>query len=113
MSADVKTIGFLGAGNMAEALCRSVLASDLASPDSVIAYDPKRERLDLFEKQLGCRTAATPEEVLRVFDGKIAAVLGGGPARLRVPSTVVRVLDGDLEVLSSHSPPRPEPIPPV
>ncbi len=50
---------------MAEALCRSLLASDLASPESVIAYDPKRERLALFEEQLGCRTAGTPEEVLR------------------------------------------------
>ena len=66
MSVRPNTIGFLGAGNMAEALCRSLLASDLAGPESVVAYDPKRERLDLFEKELGVRTAATPEEVLRV-----------------------------------------------
>ena len=66
MSDEKKTIGFLGAGNMAEALCRSLLASDLASPESVIAYDLRRERLDLFERELGVRAAATPEEVLRV-----------------------------------------------
>ncbi len=73
MSAEVKTIGFLGAGNMAEALCRAFLASDLAGPQSVIAYDPRRERLDLFEKQLGVRAGATPEEVLRVAEVIILA----------------------------------------
>jgi len=65
MSAVYRTIGFLGAGNMAEALCRSLLASDLASPDSVIAYDPRTERVELFGRELGARVAATPEEVLR------------------------------------------------
>lgn len=73
MSAEVKTIGFLGAGNMAEALCRAFLASDLAGPQSVIAYDPRRERLDLFEKELGVRAGATPEEVLRVAEVIILA----------------------------------------
>jgi len=66
VSDEKKTIGFLGAGHMAEALCRSLLASDLAGPESVIAYDLRGERLDLFQRELGVRGAATPEEVLRV-----------------------------------------------
>ncbi|MCK4282781.1 MAG: threonylcarbamoyl-AMP synthase [Candidatus Brocadiae bacterium] len=43
--------------------------------------------------------AATAEQVLQVFDGRIAAVLDGGPSRLTVPSTVVRVLGAEVEVL--------------
>ncbi len=82
---------------MAEALCRALLASDLANPDvapplfrtdpsgrpetsssratraytrdkrslSVVAYDPRGERTDLFGRELGVKVAATPEEVLR------------------------------------------------
>jgi len=73
MSGQSHTIGFLGAGNMAEALCRSLLASDLASPESIIAYDPSGERLELFREGLGVHAAATPEEVLRVAQVVILA----------------------------------------
>lgn len=58
------TFGFLGAGNMAEALCRSLLGSGLARPDAVTAYDPREERLSLFRDELGVRPAAGPQEVL-------------------------------------------------
>ncbi len=43
--------------------------------------------------------ATTCDEVIRSFGGKVAAVLDGGPCSLRTPSTVVRVLEEDIEVL--------------
>jgi L-threonylcarbamoyladenylate synthase len=38
-------------------------------------------------------------DVLAAFDGRISAVLDGGPARIGKASTVVRVRDGKLETL--------------
>ncbi|HUT61524.1 MAG TPA: Sua5/YciO/YrdC/YwlC family protein, partial [Phycisphaerae bacterium] len=43
--------------------------------------------------------ARSAEEVLAVFEGKIAAVLDGGPTPVGIPSTVVRVLDDMLEII--------------
>jgi len=43
--------------------------------------------------------ATTPPEVLEAFDGRIAAVLDGGPVEFGVASTVARVLDGEVEIL--------------
>lgn len=43
--------------------------------------------------------ALTAREVLDVFDGKIEAVVDGGPARLATPSTVVRLTEDGYEVL--------------
>jgi L-threonylcarbamoyladenylate synthase len=43
--------------------------------------------------------ATDARQVLAAFDGRIAAVLDGGPARLGVASTVVRVLEERMEIL--------------
>jgi L-threonylcarbamoyladenylate synthase len=43
--------------------------------------------------------ATSAEEVLAVLDGKIAAVLDGGPVRIGAPSSVVRAVGDVLEVL--------------
>ena len=43
--------------------------------------------------------ATSAEEALRLFEGRIAAVLDGGPARMGVASTVVRALGEGVEVL--------------
>ena len=43
--------------------------------------------------------ANSASDVLTVFEGRIAAVLDGGPARLGRPSTVVRVRRGQVEMV--------------
>ncbi len=43
--------------------------------------------------------SVTAEQVMAVLGGRIDAVLDGGPARLEVPSTVVRVRSGGVEIL--------------
>ena len=66
-------IGLLGAGNMAEALVRALLTSNLATPATVIAYDPREERRLLFQQHLGVRAALSAEEVLDAADVVILA----------------------------------------
>ena len=48
-------LGVIGAGNMAEAIVRGVIARRLLKSDQIIAADPSPQRRELFEKQLGVR----------------------------------------------------------
>ncbi len=52
-------LGFIGAGNMAEAIARGVLAAGVYKPDQIIAADPSSQRLALFRDALG--TAVTED----------------------------------------------------
>jgi pyrroline-5-carboxylate reductase len=50
-----RTIAFLGAGNMAEALIKGLLRAGTARPDSVIATGRRSERLDELQRTYGIR----------------------------------------------------------
>ena len=52
--------------------------------------------------------AKSAQEVLDVFDGKVAAILDGGRAELGVASTVVRVSPEGIEILREGAVPRDE-----
>ncbi|MBW1650569.1 MAG: pyrroline-5-carboxylate reductase [Deltaproteobacteria bacterium] len=43
-------IGFIGAGNMGEAMIKAVINSDIAEPSSIYIYDPDPLRLNNFEQ---------------------------------------------------------------
>jgi pyrroline-5-carboxylate reductase len=58
-------LGFLGAGNMAEAIARGVLAAKLLKPQEMLAADPSPDRRRLFERELKIPTAAENETVVR------------------------------------------------
>jgi len=47
----------------------------------------------------GAAPALNAGEALALFEGRLAAVLDGGPARVGRASTVVRFRDGELEIL--------------
>jgi len=64
MSAGEK-IGFIGAGNMAEALARGLLSTGKYSPASIIASDVREERRNLFAEQLQVQATASNLEVVR------------------------------------------------
>jgi len=66
-------LGFLGSGNMAEAICRSVLRAGRMEPHRIIASDPKPERRGCFEK-LGTRTTPDNREVCREAPVVVCAV---------------------------------------
>lgn len=51
-----KTIGVIGAGNMAEALILGLIRADMIAADSVVACDPSEERRQRFADQ-GCKVS--------------------------------------------------------
>ncbi len=52
------TIGFIGAGNMAEAIARGLLRSALVSRNEIAASDPNAERQRIFNEELGIPCSA-------------------------------------------------------
>lgn len=63
-----RTLGLLGAGNMAEALARGVLKAGLLPASRVIASDVSPERRALFQKELGVKAADNNDDVIRAAD---------------------------------------------
>ncbi len=57
-----RRIGFMGAGQMAEAMARGFLAKGLLTADRMCASDPNQERKDIFNA-LGITTYDTCEQV--------------------------------------------------
>ena len=54
-----RRLGLVGAGKMAEALTRGVLAAGALPPESIVAADPDGARRELFES-LGVRAVVKP-----------------------------------------------------
>ncbi len=62
-------IGFIGAGQMAQALARGWLAANLVAPEQLIAADPAAAALDAFlQAAPGARSAASNADVIRGAD---------------------------------------------
>ncbi len=80
-------IGFIGAGNMAEALIRGLLEQEVCCKEDVIAGEVFEPRREYIARTLGVATTASNEEVVRSADVVFLAVK---PQHLR------QVL-GDLE----------------
>lgn len=67
-------IGFLGAGNMAEAIARGVLSGGIAQPDQIWLSDVRRDRLEELSTELGVAIAESNEDILKNCDIVILAV---------------------------------------
>jgi pyrroline-5-carboxylate reductase len=67
----MSAIGFLGAGNMGEALIRGW---DRATEVSLAAFDPDRERLERLCSETRLQAAESPEELTRNSDYVVLAV---------------------------------------
>ena len=52
---DSRKIGFIGAGQMAEALARGFIDKDMVKAGDVVATDPSSKRMEVF-KDLGAAT---------------------------------------------------------
>lgn len=68
------TIGFIGAGNMAEALMRGLLNAGLSKSEQLICSDIRAERCDELKKLLGVQTSRDNLEVIRKADIILYAV---------------------------------------
>jgi pyrroline-5-carboxylate reductase len=74
MSIQGKTIGFLGAGNMGEALIKGLLHTGLIPPGAILAADARPERLREVEKLYGIQTLPDNPALVKGADVVILAV---------------------------------------
>jgi pyrroline-5-carboxylate reductase len=92
------TIGFIGAGNMAEAMIRGLTKGGHIAAERIIASGPRRERLDALAKQFAIRVTTDNREVAR---GSNLVVLAVKPQILdRVLREVGDQLSADTLVVS-------------
>ena len=67
-------LGFLGAGNMAEAIARGILGAGLLGPREIVAADPAPARRALFRDSLGIVAIEENEPVVRQAPVVLVAV---------------------------------------
>jgi len=67
-------LGFIGAGNMAEAIARGVIAAGLAAPREMLAADPDPRRREQFEKELKVPVSAENPPVVQQAPVVVVAV---------------------------------------
>ncbi len=60
-----KTIGFIGSGNMGEALIGGLLNSNLSRPDQIYCSDVRQDRLDELKDRFGVHISLDNKEVIR------------------------------------------------
>jgi pyrroline-5-carboxylate reductase len=69
-----KKLGFVGGGNMAEALVKGLLHAKVVPPSGIIVSDVKAERLAHFEELHGVRTTQDNHELVRTSDVIVLSV---------------------------------------
>jgi len=69
-----KTLGFIGAGNMAEALVKGLVHAKVMPPSSIVVSDVKAERLAHFAEEHGVRTTQDNHELVRTCDVIVLSV---------------------------------------
>jgi pyrroline-5-carboxylate reductase len=59
------SIGFIGAGNMAEAMIGGLVRGNHVPPNKIVASDPRKERLDELQKQFGIDVTTVNREIVQ------------------------------------------------
>jgi pyrroline-5-carboxylate reductase len=98
MSLKNKTIAFLGAGNMGEALIRGLLAAKTVAPSQIIGTDVRPERLDELAKTFGIRTAG--DNVKAVTDADIV-LLAVKPQQMSAVLAPLKSVTSNLKLFIS------------
>jgi pyrroline-5-carboxylate reductase len=96
------TIGFIGAGNMAEALIKGIIKANLCKPKNIIINDIRPERLEYMKKQYSVQTVTNSAAiagqvdvlVLSVKPQNIANVLFEIESALRSSTLVISIAAG-------------------
>ncbi|MCC7409387.1 MAG: pyrroline-5-carboxylate reductase [Phycisphaeraceae bacterium] len=94
-------LGFLGAGNMAEAIARAAVDHKVLSASQIVAFDPSPDRQDVFKK-LGIALAKTGPEVvehaqqvmLAVKPQMFAAVAAEIAPKLTLEQVLISIMAG-------------------
>jgi pyrroline-5-carboxylate reductase len=69
-----KTIGFIGAGNMAETLLGGLISSNQSRPEHITCSDVRQDRLEQLAGQYGVQTTTDNKAVIKTSDIIIYAV---------------------------------------
>ena len=94
----METIGFLGGGNMAEALIKGITAAKVYKPENIFVSDIRVERLDFLAKEYGVKTAEANSELAAKVD---ILVLSVKPQSMtEALESIAIVLKKDLLVIS-------------
>lgn len=86
-----KTIGFLGAGNMAEALIRGLIQGGVVAADRIVASGPRGDRLAELASQYAIDTTGDNAVLVRKSDIVVLAV------KPQILERVVREIAGSLQ----------------
>jgi len=114
MTTAPRTVGFIGAGNMAEALIKGLLHAAVLTPPQILASDVKVERLKHLEGVHGIRTTTDNHALVREAQTVVLAVkpqvidrvLQAVGAELPAGTLLVSVAAGvPIEGLESRLPP--------
>jgi pyrroline-5-carboxylate reductase len=90
MTMKTKKLGFVGAGNMAEALVKGLLHAKVMPPGSILVSDVKAERLAHFAKEHGVSTTQDNHELVRTCDAIVLSV------KPQVIDKVLGLIGGDV-----------------
>ncbi|MCX6650487.1 MAG: pyrroline-5-carboxylate reductase [Methanomassiliicoccales archaeon] len=74
MAGERMKIGFVGAGNMAEAMMKGIISAGMAKAEDIIASEIVSERRDFITKTVGVQTVSDNIEVVHFSDVVILAV---------------------------------------
>jgi pyrroline-5-carboxylate reductase len=74
MSVKGKRIGFLGCGNMGEAMVKGLVAANVVQAEAMIASDTRPDRLAELDRRYGVRVAKDNVELVRESDVVVLAV---------------------------------------
>lgn len=108
-----RTVGFIGTGNMAEAMLKGMLATGVVSPDKVAGSDPRRERVNQLKQKYGIHATTHNEDVMRRAEVVILSVkpqilvpiCDEISPHLKPRATVISIAAGvPLSVIEAHLP---------
>lgn len=88
------TIGFIGGGNMAEALIKGVVKAGVYSPEEVFVSDVRTERLEFLAKEYGVVAAASNAELAAKVETVVLSVK---------PQNMVDVLEGVKDSIAADA----------
>jgi len=108
-----RTIGFIGAGNMAEAMIKGLLAAGVVEAAKLAGSDPRRERVDELKEKYGIYATSHNEDVMRrseivilsVKPQILTAVCDEIAPHLKPRATVISIAAGvPVGVIEAHLP---------
>jgi pyrroline-5-carboxylate reductase len=70
----MEIIGFLGSGNMAEALIKAILSANTYKPENIFISDIRQKRLDFLAKQFGVQKAKSNADLAEKVDILVLSV---------------------------------------